>query len=116
MTTSTTSVNLTPTGIGSDYGSRLHVLHWFQVMAFTRSGDTLTLTRARKGTTARCINRETQQLIISGSQIKTKYRLRLAKNNYAFAHPAFIDKSAWDAEQVGYLPRLYNTLIPHRQV
>ena len=25
--------------------------------------------------------------------------------------PAFIDKSAWDAEQVGYLPRLYNTLI-----
>ena len=23
----------------------------------------------------------------------------------------FIDKSAWDAEQVGYLPRLYNTLV-----
>ena len=27
--------------------------------------------------------------------------------NYAFVDPAFIDKSAWDAEQVGYLPRLY---------
>ena len=31
--------------------------------------------------------------------------------NYAFVDPAFIDKSAWDAEQVGYLPRLYNTLV-----
>ena len=31
--------------------------------------------------------------------------------NYAFVDPSFIDKSAWDAEQVGYLPRLYNTLV-----
>ena len=28
-----------------------------------------------------------------------------------FVDPSFIDKSAWDAEQVGYLPRLYNTLV-----
>ena len=31
--------------------------------------------------------------------------------NYAFVDPSFIDKSSWDAEQVGYLPRLYNTLV-----
>ena len=52
MTTSTTSVNLTPTGIGSDYGSSGYVRIGSEVMAFTRSGDTLTLTRAQKGTTA----------------------------------------------------------------
>jgi hypothetical protein len=112
MTTSTTSVNLTPTGIGSDYGSSGYVRIGSEVMAFTRSGDTLTLTRAQKGTTASTHQQgDTVQLcyqVVGQTAQNIVYDLLV---NYAFVDPAFIDKSAWDAEQVGYLPRLYNTLI-----
>ena len=112
MTTSTTSVNLTPTGIGSDYGSSGYVRIGSEVMAFTRSGDTLTLTRARKGTTASTHKQgDTVQLCyqVAGQTAQNiVYDLLV---NYAFVDPAFIDKSAWDTEQVGYLPRLYNTLV-----
>lgn len=112
MTTSTTSVNLTPTGIGSDYGSSGYVRIGSEVMAFTRSGDTLTLTRAQKGTTASTHQQgDTVQLcyqVVGQTAQNIVYDLLV---NYAFVDPAFIDKSAWDAEQVGYLPRLYNTLV-----
>ena len=60
MTTSTTSVNLTPTGIGSDYGSSGYVRIGSEVMAFTRSGDTLTLTRAQKAQQQVHTNKATQ--------------------------------------------------------
>ena len=38
--------------------------------------------------------------------------------NFASVPTSYIDKSAWDAEQVGYLPRLYNALIttPNRRI
>ena len=112
MTTSTTSVNLTPTGIGSDYGSSGYVRIGSEVMAFTRSSDTLTLTRAQKGTTASTHQQgDTVQLcyqVVGQTAQNIVYDLLV---NYAFVDPAFIDKSAWDAEQVGYLPRLYNTLV-----
>lgn len=112
MTNSTTSVNLTPTGIGSDYGSSGYVRIGSEVMAFTRSGDTLTLTRAQKGTTASTHQQgDTVQLcyqVVGQTAQNIVYDLLV---NYAFVDPSFIDKSAWDAEQVGYLPRLYNTLV-----
>jgi hypothetical protein len=112
MTTSTTSVNLTPTGVGPDYGSSGYVRIGSEVMAFTRSGDTLTLTRAQKGTTASTHKQgDTVQLcyqVVGQTSQNIVYDLLV---NYAFVDPAFIDKSAWDAEQVGYLPRLYNTLV-----
>ena len=112
MTTSTTSVNLTPTDIGSDYGSSGYVRIGSEVMAFTRSGDTLTLTRAQKGTTASTHKQgDTVQLCYQVVGQKTQNIVYDLLVNYAFVDPAFIDKSAWDAEQVGYLPRLYNTLV-----
>lgn len=112
MTTSTTSVNLTPTGIGSDYGSSGYVRIGSEVMAFTRSGDTLTLTRAQKGTTASTHQQgDTVQLCYQVVGQKTQNIVYDLLVNYAFVDPSFIDKSAWDAEQVGYLPRLYNTLV-----
>ena len=108
----TTSINLTPTGIGSDYGSSGYVRIGSEVMAFTRSGDTLTLTRAQKGTTASTHQQgDTVQLcyqVVGQTAQNIVYDLLV---NYAFVDPSFIDKSAWDAEQVGYLPRLYNTLV-----
>ena len=76
MTTSTTSVNLTPTGIGSDYGSSGYVRIGSEVMAFTRSGDTLTLTRARKGTTASTHQQgDTVQLCYQIAGQTAEYRL-----------------------------------------
>ena len=50
-------------------------------------------------------------VVLSSSWSKTQNIVYDLLVNYAFVDPAFIDKSAWDAEQVGYLPRLYNTLV-----
>ena len=52
MTTSTTSVNLTPLALVLTTDQAVMFALAPEVMAFTRSGDTLTLTRAQKGTTA----------------------------------------------------------------
>ena len=81
-------------------------------MAFTRSGDTLTLTRAQKEQQQVHTNKATQcSCVIRVVGQKTQNIVYDLLVNYAFVDPSFIDKSAWDAEQVGYLPRLYNTLV-----
>ena len=80
-------------------------------MAFTRSGDTLTLTRAQKAQQQVHKTRRHSAVVLSSSWSKTQNIVYDLLVNYAFVDPAFIDKSAWDAEQVGYLPRLYNTLV-----
>ena len=72
MTTSTTSVNLTPTGIGSDYGSSGYVRIGSEVMAFTRSGDTLTLTRAQKAQQQVHTNRRHSAVVLCGSWSKAQ--------------------------------------------
>ena len=49
MTTGTTSIDLTPTGVGSDYDAKRLCAHWSkEVMSYTRSGDTLTMVRGQK--------------------------------------------------------------------
>ena len=71
--------------------SRLHA-HKRNNSKYTSQGDTVQLCYQVVGQTAQNI---VYDLLV----------------NYAFVDPSFIDKSAWDAGQVGYLPRLYNTLV-----
>ena len=53
MTAGATSFGVTPVGIGaSDYAASGYVTIGSEVMAFTRSADTFTVTRGQKGTTA----------------------------------------------------------------
>ena len=112
MTTSTTSVNLTPLALAQIMAQAVMFVLALKFMAFTRSGDTPRLHAHEKGTTASTHQtRRHGAVVLSSSWSKTQNIVYDLLVNYAFVDPSFIDKSAWDAEQVGYLPRLYNTLV-----
>ncbi len=112
MTTSSTSIALIPTGVGSDYPASGYARIGSELMSFTRSGDVMTVVRAQKGTAAAThAAKDTVQLCLV-------YAAKTAQNivydllvNYAGVNPSYIAKSDWDAEQTSYLPRLYSALI-----
>jgi hypothetical protein len=112
MTTGTTSINLTPTGVGSDYDASGYVRIGQEVMSYTRSGDTLTIVRGQKGTVAATHKQgDTVQLCKQYSGETSQDIVYDLLVNFANVDTVFINKPNWDAEQVAYLPRLYNTLI-----
>lgn len=112
MTTGTTSINLTPTGVGSDYDASGYVRIGQEVMSYTRSGDTLTIVRGQKGTIAATHRQgDTVQLCKQYSGETSQDIVYDLLVNFANVDTVFINKPNWDAEQVAYLPRLYNTLI-----
>lgn len=112
MTNIATSCTLTPLGVGADYDASGYVRIGSEVMSYTRSGDTLTITRGQKGTTASTHKQgDTVQLCYNVVGQKAQDIVYDLLTSYAFVDSAYIDKAAWDAEQLGYLPRLYNTLI-----
>jgi len=112
MTTGTTSINLTPTGVGSDYDASGYVRIGQEVMSYTRSGDTLTIVRGQKGTIAATHRQgDTVQLCKQFSGQTSQDIVYDLLVNFANVDTVFINKPDWDAEQVAYLPRLYNTLI-----
>lgn len=112
MTTGTTSINLTPTGVGSDYDASGYVRIGQEVMSYTRSGDTLTIVRGQKGTIAATHRQgDTVQLCKQYAGQTSQDIVYDLLVNFANVDTAFINKPNWDAEQVAYLPRLYNTLI-----
>jgi hypothetical protein len=112
MTTGTTSINLTPTGVGSDYDASGYVRIGQEVMSYTRSGDTLTIVRGQKGTVAATHRQgDTVQLCKQYAGETSQDIVYDLLVNFANVDTAFINKPDWDAEQVAYLPRLYNTLI-----
>lgn len=112
MTTGTTSINLTPTGVGSDYDASGYVRIGQEVMSYTRSSDTLTIVRGQKGTIAATHKQgDTVQLCKQYAGETAQDIVYDLLVNFANVDTAFINKPDWDAEQVAYLPRLYNTLI-----
>ncbi len=112
LTNVATTCTLTPVGVGSDYDASGFVRISSEVMAFTRSGDVLTLTRGQKNTTAKAHKQgDTVQQCYSVVGQKPQDIVYNLLTNYAFVDASFINKTDWDNEQVGYLPRLYNTLI-----
>ena len=112
MTTGTTSIDLTPTGVGSDYDASGYVRIGQEVMSYTRSVDTLTIVRGQKGTVAATHRQgDTVQLCKQFSGQTSQDIVYDLLVNFANVDTAFINKPDWDAEQVAYLPRLYNTLI-----
>lgn len=112
MTTGTTSINLTPTGVGSDYDASGYVRIGQEVMSYTRSGDTLTIVRGQKGTIAATHRQgDTVQLCKQYAGETSQDIVYDLLVNFANVDTVFINKPNWDAEQVAYLPRLYNTLI-----
>lgn len=111
---SVTSATLAPSGIGnSEYPASGKVVIGKEIMSFTRSGDTLTLTRAQDGTAAASHDAEdTVQLCLEYSSDDAADIVNDLLTNYTPIDASFIPKSDWDDEVANFLPGLYSTVIP----
>lgn len=113
ITDSATSATLSPSGIGdSEYPASGHVTIENEIMEFTRSGDTLTLTRAQYGTAAEAHGEgDTVQLAIEYDGEKASAIVEDLLVNYANVSSAFIDSTAWTNEDDTHINRLYTAII-----
>jgi hypothetical protein len=113
ITASATSATLTPATVGDDYDAEGFVRIGSEVMSYTRVGDVLTFVdRGMGGTSAEEHKAgDTVQLCgwIDGE--KSQDIVYELLTDGANVDPIYIDKSGWDAEQVGFLPRRYSALI-----
>jgi len=106
-------VTITPVGVGDlDYAPSGFVRIGSEVMAYTRTGDDLTLVRAQGGTssTSHKVGDTVQQVgEFDGETVQDiLYELMTVGANI---NAAYIPESEWDAEQVAYLSRKYSALI-----
>jgi hypothetical protein len=113
LTAGATSATLTPVGIGDDeYPATGFVRVGKEVMAFTRTGDNLTLTRGQFGTEAKEHDEDDSVQLclryVSQAPQDILYDLLL---NYANIPAEYLDKAQWDAEALDFLPRLYSAII-----
>ena len=109
-----TSATITPTGVGDlDYPTDGYVRIGSEVIKFTRTGDVLTLTDRAEGGTDAADHKagDTAQLVgwIDGEKVQDIVYTLMTTG--AGISPTYLDKSGWDAEQAGYLPRRYSALI-----
>ena len=112
MTAIATSFTVTPSGVGADYDASGYVRVGSEVMSYTRSGDVFTVVRGQRNTLAATHKQlDTVQLCKEFAGQTSQNIVYDLLTNFASVPTSYIDKSAWDAEQVGYLPRLYNSLI-----
>ncbi len=112
MTAIATSFTVTPSGVGADYDASGYVRVGSEVMSYTRSGDVFTVVRGQRNTLAATHKQlDTVQLCKEFFGQTSQNIVYDLLTNFASVPTSYIDKSAWDAEQVGYLPRLYNALI-----
>lgn len=107
-----TSITLEPAGIGnSDYAASGYVSVNKEVMSFTRSGDTLTVTRGQKNTAAasHAQGDTVQQCAdLSDDAASLLYTLLVTG---AGVNSAYINQAAWDAEAAAYLPYTYERFL-----
>lgn len=109
-----TSASLTPPGVGNeDYPTSGHVcIGGNEVCAFTRSGDTLTLTRAQHGTVASAHSANDRvQLCLSYTSQNAAVILHDLLVNYAGVDASYVDLPAWETEVDTFLQQQYTTII-----
>lgn len=112
MTAIATSFTVTPSGVGADYDASGYVRVGSEVMSYTRSGDVFTVVRGQRNTLAATHKQlDTVQLCKEFAGQTSQNIVYDLLTNFASVPTSYIDKLAWDAEQVGYLPRLYNAII-----
>lgn len=108
-----TSLTLQPTGIGANYpASGYATIGGKEVVAFTRSGDTLSLTRARFNTSA--IDHASGADVQVGLFIDAMDPadiIALLAEDYADTDPAFIPIEAWQQETDAHFRRLLTRFI-----
>lgn len=115
ITSGSGSCNLAPAGIGDlEYPASGYVsIGGKEICAFTRSGDTLTLTRAQQGTTAVAHSNDDRVQLCEqfNAQRASDIMYRLA-TVFAGIDSSYIDLAAWNEEDDTYLQLLYTRIIP----
>lgn len=96
---SQTSFTLTPAGIGAEYPASGVITVGSEIMTFTRSGDTMTVTRGQQGTQAstHSVN-DTVQVAYHVSMTRADDVIYDLLVNYAGIPTSYITKSDWTAE------------------
>lgn len=109
-TVSATSATLQPAGIGAQYPASGFVRIRSEIMAFTRSGDVLTLTRGQYNTTATTHSAgDSVQVcaVLTGSAAELVRDVLIA----AGVPSGYIPIAAWQAEAAVYLPGNYSAIL-----
>jgi hypothetical protein len=107
------SLSLSPTGIGSEYpASGFAAIGGKEIVAFTRLGDVMTLTRAQFNTIAQAHNAQDRvQLCLEYSTETPSFIINDLFVTYAGIDQDFIPLSNWEAETAAYLGSVYTALI-----
>ncbi len=116
ITDSAESFTLAPSGIGdAEYPASGFInIGGAEICAFTRSGNTMTLTaRGQLGTTAQAHSAQDRAQVVlyypGNDPADIIYDLMV---NYAGVDPAFINIEDWQFETASFLRRVFSTVIP----
>jgi len=114
ITDSATSLTASPTGVGDDeYPASGKIAISGEIMSFTRSGDTFTVTRAQDNTEAQAHDADdTIQLVGEFASAEIQDVIYNLLTDYADIDTAYIDKPAWDTERDTYLTGVWNLTQP----
>lgn len=112
ISNSATSFTLNPAGIGSTYQASGKVAISGELLSYTRSGDTFTVTRGASNTVAEeHKSGDTVQQVGIFDNEKIQDVIYELLTNYANIDTAYIDKTAWDTEATTYLAGVWNTEV-----
>ena len=109
-----TTATLAPPGIGNlEYpASGLAAIGGAEIVAFTRSADALTLTRAQQGTTAQDHDDDDRvQICIQYTGADPADIMHDLLTVYAGIDPSYIPLTTWQTETANYVGRLYTAVI-----
>lgn len=114
ITDSATTLTAAPSGIGAaEYPASGKIAISGEIMTFTRSGDTFTVTRAQDNTIAEAHDADdTIQLVGEFSSAEIQDVIYDLLTDYAGIDTAYIDKTAWDTERDTYLTGVWNLTQP----
>lgn len=114
ITSGATSATLSPSGIGNtEYAaSGLLNIGGREIVSYTRSGDTLTLTRGQLNTTAIAHNAEDRcQEVLTYTAQSPSVIIEDLLTTYASIPSSYINTTAWQDEIDAYLQRVYTANI-----
>lgn len=114
ITNVATTATLSPSGVGnaSYPASGFVAIDGSEICSFTRSGDTLTLTRAQKNTPAAAHNAQGRvQVCVQYTASDPATIIRDLLVTYAAVPSSYVDLTAWQAEINAYLATVYTATI-----
>lgn len=107
MTAVVTSFTVTPTGVGAEYAASGWVQIDNEIMSFTRSGDTFTVTRGQRGTVASThTSGATAQQTYSPRLVRIDEVARQLVQDFTATPASYVTFSEWQTEVNTWAPGL----------